>query len=59
MPLTAFLSALLCLLTGVFVCVKGKNNPVNRYFLVFNILIFFWNSGDFVIPLMGPGYPPD
>ncbi|HPN16123.1 MAG TPA: HD domain-containing protein [Candidatus Aminicenantes bacterium] len=54
MPLTAFLSALLCLLTGVFVYVKGKNNPVNRYFLVFNILIFFWNSGDFVIPLMGP-----
>ena len=53
MPLTAFLSALLCLLTGVFVYVKGKNNPVNRYFLVFNILIFFWNSGDFVIPLMG------
>lgn len=54
MPLTAFISASLCLLTGAFVYAKGKDRPVNRYFFIFNILIFIWNSGDFIIPLLGP-----
>ena len=53
MPFTAFISASLCLITGIFVYIKGRNRPVNRYFFIFNVLIFFWNSGDFVIPLMG------
>jgi len=53
MPTVSLIAASLCLFVGFFVFSKGKNQPVNRFFLVFNFLIFLWNSGDFVIPLLG------
>jgi HD-GYP domain-containing protein (c-di-GMP phosphodiesterase class II) len=53
MALTALFSACLCLLVGYFVYSRGKKNPVNRNFFVINVLIFLWNSGDFIVPLFG------
>lgn len=52
-PYVSLFSASLCLLVGLFVYAKGKEKPVNRYFIFYNILIFIWNSGDFIIPLLG------
>jgi len=52
-PYVSLSSASLCLLVGLFVFTKGRGKPVNRYFFFYNILIFIWNSGDFVIPLLG------
>lgn len=49
----ALTTASLCLIVGFLVFLKGRDRPVNRYFFLYNILIFIWNSGDFVIPLLG------
>ncbi|MBN1939364.1 MAG: HD domain-containing protein [Candidatus Aminicenantes bacterium] len=53
MPYVSLSAASLCLLVGFFVFTKGPGKPVNRYFFLYNILIFIWNSGDFVIPQLG------
>ncbi|MCX6567083.1 MAG: HD domain-containing protein [Candidatus Aminicenantes bacterium] len=53
MPFISLLSASLCLIVGFFVYSKGKEKPVNRHFLIINIFIFIWNSGDFIVPLFG------
>ncbi len=53
MPFISLTAATLCLLVGFFVFLQGRDKPVNRYFFIYNILIFIWNSGDFIIPLAG------
>lgn len=51
MSYLSLVSASLCLIVGLFVYSRGREKPDNRYFLIINILIFIWNSGDFIVPL--------
>ncbi|MCP4049411.1 MAG: hypothetical protein GY730_01715, partial [bacterium] len=41
-----------CLIIGVFVLYKDRKKPLNRYFFLFNLCIFFWNSSDFIGPFL-------
>lgn len=39
-----------CLL-GLFVFIKNKKNPINRFFFFMNINIAIWNIGDFLVSI--------
>ena len=46
------IAASLCLLLGLYIFLKDRNNPRSRYFFNFNLSLFVWNSSDFIGPFV-------
>lgn len=58
LSLVSLLSSGFCLLLGVFVYSQNKYSKANIFFAIYNALVFVWNSGDFITPLLAnsPSY---
>src|SRR3989338_10628351 len=48
----SFFTAFVCFLLGAFVYSRDTRKNVNRFFFLFNLSLFVWNSSDFVGPFI-------
>ena len=46
-PITSLIASIFSLLLGIFVYLKGKNNPVNKSFAFINFSLVVWCFGSY------------